>query len=153
MTMCFVCGRDIPLEDQQLYRHLQEHNRTGLSLADVLGDDDEWRAWEEADYANDGSPEGAEPVFFVRFDGKPGWDEEPANRPGSVWMFKGGGEHSFGAVCADEAEVRIGFSYRTNAFRKDGKSHLWKTTPMVKNVTLRYYMTPVVRERDELYSP
>jgi hypothetical protein len=85
----------------------------------------------------------------VRFDGAPGWDTEPTNRPGELYEFEGAGPHELRdaagrPVRADQIEYRILFEYWTGAYLGNG----WKQTPLVDTLYIEYGSPLVVLRRE-----
>ena len=112
-----------------------------------------WRSieWAEGDFR--GVPvNGMEIRVVCRFEGKPGWETRPSNRPGGLWEFKGAGTHALSSrgtpLVADSLEVRVYFSYTRGVWAEG--SNEWKRTLGLDNLTVTFGSPLVVRKVDLL---
>ena len=82
--------------------------------------------------------------MLVRFDGEPGWDEKPTNRPGGLYLFDDGEQDNSLDIDAEEVEIRIYFKYPYGSYGKlssgvgGGWSDDWKNSPVMNSLKLNY---------------
>lgn len=137
-------------------RHVQGHDGSELAYfqTSISARAARWHSIEWAEDQFDNIPvDGMEIRLAVRFDGKPGWEERPSNRPGGLWEFRGAGRHAFSAgggsaLSADSIDVRVYFSYKSGAWAEG--SNEWKRTLRLKNLTVTFGSPLVVRKVDLL---
>jgi hypothetical protein len=136
-------------------RYVPDHDGSELAYfqTSVNARGAHWRSIEWAENDFHGKPvNGMEIRVVCRFEGKPGWETRPSNRPGGLWELKGAGTHTLGSrgapLVADSMEVRVYFSY-TRGVWAAGSSE-WKRTLGLDNLTVTFGSPLVVRKVDLL---
>lgn len=104
----------------------------------------------------------ADIVILARFDGECGWDVEPTNEPGGLYLFEDmERERSRGPVRvplerrADQLEIRVCFRYPSGSFTRLPEGRItddWKESPILEYLRVEYEKagTTLILRHEEL---